>query len=58
MLLDNWNVLAIGFAAYMREFRPHVHRGALAIRQKQMDKVLCPPSVEWRTILNTEAAVL
>lgn len=32
MLLDNWNVLAIGLAAYMREFRPHVYRGALAIR--------------------------
>ncbi len=32
MLLDNWNALAIGLAAYMRESRPHVPRGALVIR--------------------------
>lgn len=32
MLLDNWNPLAVGLANYMREFRPHVQRGALVIR--------------------------
>ncbi len=32
MLLDNWNALGVGLAAYMREFRPHIQRGALALR--------------------------
>jgi hypothetical protein len=140
MRLDNWNALAVGLAAYMREFRPRVLRGALPIRlprgtgqligafgndgytteervkrevsalrrllgkallirpgrlpcdspgveiapdaltafvddavweawrlacavpaqeasEKEMDNVLCPTSVEWPTIRNTEAGV-
>jgi hypothetical protein len=32
MLLDNWKALAIGLAAYAREFLPDVRRGALALR--------------------------
>jgi hypothetical protein len=32
MLLDNWNALATGLAAYVREFLPHARRGALTIR--------------------------
>jgi hypothetical protein len=32
MLLDNWNALATGLAAYVREFLPYTRRGALAIQ--------------------------
>src|SRR5689334_21178907 len=32
MLLDNWKALAVGLAAYLREFRPHILWGALPIR--------------------------
>lgn len=32
MLRDNWIALAIGLAAYVREFLPHARRGALTIR--------------------------
>ena len=32
MLLDNWNALATGLAAYVREFLPHARRGAFTIR--------------------------
>ncbi len=32
MLLDNWNALATGLAAYVGEFLPHARRGSLTIR--------------------------
>lgn len=32
MLLDNWNALATGLAAYAREFLPDVRRGAMGLR--------------------------
>lgn len=35
MLLDNWDALASGLAAYVKEFLPHTRRGVLTIRLPQ-----------------------